>query len=693
MLKPLMNLKIKVRLLIIIFISVASIFMVVYAAFYSNNSAKVMHSSYNIQKVHILYFNRAINEFYNFSNTHDKQHLKVCYNYLEDVNHIASVFSRMDEIFEKNKKHEIEKILYDTLKVGFNYNKRNAELMVSRLEAIFLLDISAFEKIMDFTEYEVELGERIIKQIQEYEKVPTAQNFEKVHNLAEEMLSYYEGFDEAMSHIEKFADKLFLLTVGIAMLIAIFLIVFFNVLILNSIIKPIHFLTKIIKAISIGDLSIKIDVKYKDEISKLLLAFKRMIITLTHIEKNAKDISSGDYSKIIKPKSNNDVLSASLNNMTISLRKLHIKNEEHKWLINGQNELNNLLKDENNLYNATLVTISFLAKYVNSQIGVFYIFDKEKKELKPSGVYSFSSSLTKKKFKMGEGMIGQVAKEKKVKILREVEKGYLPIETGLGVSDSVNIVFLPIFYQEFVIGVIELGFSKKVDNLQINFLKQSSEIIASSLNSKIKHYDILGLYSKMKINTEELKESKGELEKSAVELEEKQEEMKALNESLQEQSDKLKMSEEELRVQQEELRVTNEKLEEQKKIMEVHINDLYNTEKNYRAMSEEISNPFIIVENALILRYNFSFAKMFGHSNNEKMLNKELLSISADIQDDGMPKEQKFDKIITQLEVAESYKFNWIFKDENNINIVKKLIMFTNKIKNRVFFYALCLNE
>ena len=52
-----------------------------------------------------------------------------------------------------------------------------------------------------------------------------------------------------------------------------------------------------------------------------------------------------------------------------------------------------------------------------------------------------------KSFKMGEGLIGQSAKEKKRILLTEVPSDYVRINSGLGASVPLNIIVMPVLFE------------------------------------------------------------------------------------------------------------------------------------------------------------------------------------------------------------------------------------------------------
>src|SRR5207247_6533586 len=63
----------------------------------------------------------------------------------------------------------------------------------------------------------------------------------------------------------------------------------------------------------------------------------------------------------------------------------------------------------------------------------------------------------KPRFKLGEGMVGQAALEKRRILLTDVPTDYVKVTSGLGESRPINIVVLPILFEGEIKAVMELS--------------------------------------------------------------------------------------------------------------------------------------------------------------------------------------------------------------------------------------------
>ena len=119
----------------------------------------------------------------------------------------------------------------------------------------------------------------------------------------------------------------------------------------------------------------------------------------------------------------------------------------------------------------------------------------------------------------------------------------------------MNIVVVPVLFEDQVMAVIELASFTPFSEAHLTFLEQLSETLGVVLNTIV-----------ATMRTEELlQQSQGltlELQSQSEELQAQRDELERTNRELEEQARSLKASEELLQQQQEELQQTNEELEE-----------------------------------------------------------------------------------------------------------------------------------
>lgn len=333
----------------------------------------------------------------------------------------------------------------------------------------------------------------------------------------------------------------------------IVLIVLLVTLVIREIAGSIAKLKTAAEKITKGDVNFAVDITSKDEIGDLAGSFNRMIDVAKGYALVADAIGKGEYDAQVNVRGESDLLGKALNTMKINLQKLSQENETRTWLLTGAGELNDKMRGEKESLNLAQDTIDHITSYLKAQIGAIYV--RENGHLSLAGSYAFHQRKNNASvFAIGEGMVGQAAREKKPIVFNDIPGDYIKINSGLGNAVPRNILVYPVLYEGEVKGVIEIGSAREFSELDLQFLQTAGDNIAIAFN---------GAQSRT-----QLKELLAETQRQAEELEVQQEELKQSNEELLEKTQLLEKSEAELKTQQEELQQTNEELEEKANLLE-----------------------------------------------------------------------------------------------------------------------------
>jgi len=218
-----------------------------------------------------------------------------------------------------------------------------------------------------------------------------------------------------------------------------------------------------------------------------------------------------------------------------------------------------------------------LAPRLKAGVAVFYVFDEAERRLDLLGSYGFRQRRhLGTRYGVGEGLVGQVALERKPILLDQVPDDYVRIHSGLGEAPPRNIIALPLLLQERLLGVIEIGSFTPFGAAEQQLLDELLPFAALSLENLNRSLRTQQLLERTQQQAKELQVSEEELRVQQEELTATNEELQGKTTELEEQQQRLRASEEELRVQAEELQASNEELREksetlneQKRVLEV----------------------------------------------------------------------------------------------------------------------------
>ncbi len=366
----------------------------------------------------------------------------------------------------------------------------------------------------------------------------------------------------------------------------------------NQLVTSLRTYSDIAQLVAKGDFSRQVKERSKDDV--LAQSINKMVASFRTVVEQADRIANGDYNTLIKPRSENDTLGKALYKMTETLRKNAEKFRNEDWLKTGLNQLDGVLKGKDNIRALSEGIIRFFATYLEAQVGLIYLYDEESGKLELSGTYAVSAGdkNIKETYQPGEGLVGQVFKDKKRLLVASGDKDPKPlIDLGLGTQSPNMLAVVPFSFEDQVVGVMEIGAVHKFTPLQLNFLDLAVQDLALAIITLKSHLKVRKLLE--------------QTQEQAKILEVQQEELRQANEELQEQTEALKRSEENLQTQQEELKVTNEELEERTKALEIQRDAIKRKNKELEEARKEIEKKAKDLE--LASRYKSEFLANMSH--------------------------------------------------------------------------------
>ncbi len=295
---------------------------------------------------------------------------------------------------------------------------------------------------------------------------------------------------------------------------------------------------------------------------------------LTRVSLTAEKIADGDLAAQLPALDRQDevgILTRSFNQMVGNLRDSLAKSDRQTWLQSNLAEFTHLIQGERNLEAVSRLMLSHLAPLVGAQHGAFYVMDAEQSppvlKLLSSYAYQERKQLSNQ-FHLGEGLVGQCALEKQRILLTDVPRDYIRIRSGLGDAGPLNVIVLPVLFENDVVSVIELASFQAFTEIQLTLLERLAQTIGVVLKAIAADAKTQQLLEESQALAEELQSQQEELYRSNRQL---QEQARALEESelrLQEQQEELKVSNEELQQLNEELEEKAELLAAQKREVE-----------------------------------------------------------------------------------------------------------------------------
>ena len=281
-----------------------------------------------------------------------------------------------------------------------------------------------------------------------------------------------------------------------------------------------------------------------------------------NISEVATAVTEGDLTRSITAETRGEIaeLKDNVNEMIRNLRETTRVNTEQDWLKTNLARFAGMLQGQRELLTVGNRILSELVPLINAQQGVFYMVEQQEDafvmKLLASYAYRERKHLSNV-FRPGEGLIGQVALEKKRILIGEVPENYVKISSGLGEGTPLNLVVLPVMFEGELQAIIELASFNRFSDISLTFLDQLTESIGIMLNTIAATMRTEDLLKESQSMAEELQNQQEELKQTNEELEEKARELSQQKEEVERKNAEVELAKESLEEKAEELAVTS----------------------------------------------------------------------------------------------------------------------------------------
>ncbi|WP_042131526.1 CHASE3 domain-containing protein [Paenibacillus sp. FSL R5-0345] len=265
-----------------------------------------------------------------------------------------------------------------------------------------------------------------------------------------------------------------------------------------------------------------------------------IVSTIRKVTRTIAGLNSTDDMKTRVEITTND----EIRDLSVATNHLIDTQQERIWM---QDHANDLLSRYQGITRVSQLGDVFLGKtaeVIGYPYGALYIRtqDHNRDLLNRTSTYAGNSGITDHRpFLIGEGLVGQCAKEARLMHLQDLPENYISIQSGLGLSAPKSLLLLPVSFSGEVVAVVEIATFSPLTEPQIDFLESISNAFGAAINSTI----------------------------SSMRIDQLLEQSQRLNEELQVYTEELQTQSEELQIQTESLHATNRKLEDKNFLAEL----------------------------------------------------------------------------------------------------------------------------
>ncbi len=287
------------------------------------------------------------------------------------------------------------------------------------------------------------------------------------------------------------------------------------------------------------------------------------------------------------------------------------------------------------LTSAAAIIVSRAARAVGAKHGALYLKesgDADRFALTASYAFHRRKDLPTS-YGLGDGLVGQCALEGNRIEVTGAPGDYVEIVSGLGKTEPVSLILVPIKFESEVLGVLELAGLQLFSEDDVELLDGIALGVGVAISAILAGQKTRDLLRVSQAQTEELRTQEEELRAANEQLTQREDMLSAQNAELEETT-------EELRAQREELKASSERLEAQSRTLEQKNEELERLSRSLEARAEEL---------AVSSRYKSDFLANMSHELrtplNSILILAGLLTDSDESLDD---KQREFAETIQQ---------------------------------------------
>ncbi len=227
--------------------------------------------------------------------------------------------------------------------------------------------------------------------------------------------------------------------------------------------------------------------------------------------------------------------------------------ELQMWQTTGQAQLSERMSGGQNVAGLADNVVAQVCEYLNLQVGALYLLEDRQLYLRGGFAHGGRENLPAS-FKIGQGLVGQAAAQRKPIVLSEIPQDALTLISSFGSLVFRHLIAAPFLYENEVIGVVELGALHPFAPAQLQFLETAMERISVAFKTAQTRAQVDELLATTQQQTEELQSQS--------------EELRIANEELEAQTQSLQLSEARLRENQAQLESANIELEKKASVLQ-----------------------------------------------------------------------------------------------------------------------------
>ncbi len=209
------------------------------------------------------------------------------------------------------------------------------------------------------------------------------------------------------------------------------------------------------------------------------VTFRRLVTPIQALERSVEDIAKGDYTKSVPFTQASDETGGLARSIEV-LKRGAAAIDEQRWIKSHASEILGELQGTNSREQFGQRLLSGLLPLLGGGVGGFYVVDEKTGRLQRTAAYGLADADAAASFALGEGLIGQCARDRKPVTITELPPNYMRIASGVGGATPAQAFASPLLSKDTLLGVVEMATFHSFDSRESALLAELMPLAALS---------------------------------------------------------------------------------------------------------------------------------------------------------------------------------------------------------------------
>jgi PAS domain S-box-containing protein len=211
-----------------------------------------------------------------------------------------------------------------------------------------------------------------------------------------------------------------------------------------------------------------------------LLTVRRIVNPIQALERSVKTVAAGDYTQSVPFTTSTDETGGLARSIEV-LKSGAAAIDEQRWVKSSASKVIGEIQDAHSLREFGERFLSSLMPLLREGVAALYVLEEGAERLRRTAAYRLGRNSGAETVGVGEGLVGQCARNRTPITATNLPPDYLRIESGVGSARPVQVAALPLLSKDTLMGVVETATSHAFDAREHALLAELMPLAAMSL--------------------------------------------------------------------------------------------------------------------------------------------------------------------------------------------------------------------